>query len=282
MTDLSARCLGIEEGAPCTDLATITRPVPLCTHHQMQVAMAIVPEMLASAASLAQRAPVPVARDTVTHRAASGARVAGIDLTGTHGARVYFVRNGDRVKIGYTTNLRSRLDALCLRTDAVLLLLGGGKDLEGALHRYFAEHRVPNTEWFRYAPEIKAYISEKLDAHEASAADGRRIDEDEVKRSVAAADFRSGPSGELVVAREALLSMIDAHMGSGHIVHLADILETMRRTGVRGHWTVASLREACVAHGVPVRRQIKLGGRNRPGIRRDELVQSNPGASTPA
>lgn len=282
MNDHSARCLGIEEGAPCTDLATITRPVPLCTHHQMQVAMAIVPEMLASAASLARRAPAPVARDTATHRAASGARVAGIDLTGVHGARVYFMRNGDRVKIGYTTNLRSRLDALCLRSEAVLLLLEGGKDLEAAFHRYFTEHRVPNTEWFRYATEIKAYISEKLDAHEAAAADGRRIDEAEAKRSVASADFRSGQSGELVVAREELLSMIEAHMGSGHIVHLADILATMRRVGVHAHWTVASLREACAAHDIPVRRQIKLGGRNRPGIRRDELAQSSSVAGTPA
>src|SRR5690348_15631784 len=199
MNDLSARCLGIEEGAPCTDLATIAQPVPLCTHHQMQVAMAIVPEMLASAASFARRAQLPVERDSETHRAVSRARVAGIDLNGVHGARVYFVRNGDRVKIGYTTNLRGRLDALCLRAEAVLLLLEGGKDLESALHRYFAGHRVPNTEWFRYTGEIKTYISERLDRHTAAAPKGPRINESEALKSVAAANFVSGPLGELVV-----------------------------------------------------------------------------------
>lgn len=279
MNDLSARCLGIEEGSPCTDLATITQPVPLCTHHQMQVAMAIVPEMLASAVSLARRAQLPVERDSETQRVASRARVAGIDLNGVHGARVYFVRNGDRVKIGYTTNLRGRLDALCLRAEAVLLLLEGGKDLERALHRHFAGHRVPNTEWFRYTQEIKAYISEKLNRHEIAATKGPRIDEAEAARSVVAADFRAGRSGELAVSREALFGVIEAHMGTGHVVHLAEIIRTMEQVGVSAHWTVADLREACVAHGIPVRRQIKAGGRNRPGIRRDELAPPKPVAS---
>lgn len=282
MNDLSARCLGIEEGAPCTDLATITQPVPLCTHHQMRVAMAIVPEMLASAVSLARRAQLPAERDSETRRVASRARVAGIDLNGVHGARVYFVRNGDRVKIGYTTNLRGRLDALCLRTDAVLLLLEGGKDLERALHRHFAEHRVPNTEWFRYTEEIKTYISQKLNRHEAAESKGLRVNETEALRSVVVADFRAGRSGELVVSREALLSVIEAHMGSERAVHLADIIRTMEQVGTSAHWTVAALREACGAHGIPVQRQTKVGGRNRPGIRRDELTSLKPVADASA
>jgi hypothetical protein len=272
MTEPIARCLGIEEGAPCTDLATITQPVPLCTHHQMQVAMAIVPEMLASAASLARRTPIPVARDTETQRAVSRAQVAGLDLTGVHGARVYFVRNGDRVKIGYSTNLRGRLDALYLRPDAVLLLLVGGKDLEGALHRHFAGYRVPNTEWFRYTKEIKAYISGKLDGHAAYAINGVYLDEAEAMKSVAAADFRAGAEGEVVVSRNALLRVIEVHMGSRQAVHLAEILSTLHKAGAPAHWTVSTLRAACIDHGVPVRRQVKMGGRNRPGVRRDELA----------
>ncbi len=170
--------------------------------------MAIVPEMLASAASLAKRAPLPVAVDTQTLRVVTKAQTAQLDLAGVHGARVYFIRNGDRIKIGYTTNLRNRLDALCLRPDAVLLLLEGGKLLEGSLHRHFAQHRVPNTEWFRYVEEIKTYISMKLNGIPIPASRSGHIDETKAQEAVRIAGFHAGPKGEVLVSREGLLQAI--------------------------------------------------------------------------
>jgi hypothetical protein len=80
-------------------------------------------------------------------------------LKGPHEEVVYFIANGGRVKIGYTTNLFGRLRALSLRKDNVLTALAGSPELEQTLHAHFAEHRRGNTEWFDLAPEIVRYIS---------------------------------------------------------------------------------------------------------------------------
>jgi hypothetical protein len=275
MAEFIARCVGIEDGVPCIDVATITQPVPLCTHHQMQVAMAVVPQMLASAASLAKRTPVPQIRDKATHRVVTRSRIAPLDLTGAHGPRVYFMRNGDRIKIGYTTNLRERLAALCLRSDSVLLLLQGGRDLEGTLHRYFSEHRMPGTEWFLYSERIHEYIENMASGRipsDGSASRPLGHSPEEAASSVVDADFRAGPEGEVVVSRDSLLRVIYAHMGVGRAVHLSHILRTLQDSGAPSYWTVSALRQACEAREIPVRQQLKVGGQNRPGIHRDDLV----------
>ncbi|MFB7500038.1 GIY-YIG nuclease family protein [Streptomyces sp. NPDC056161] len=79
--------------------------------------------------------------------------------TGRHDPIVYFLRNGDRVKIGTTTNLASRMTALSLRKTNVILALDGGRELEGLLHRRFYSHRIGNTEWFNFADEIKHFVA---------------------------------------------------------------------------------------------------------------------------
>nr|WP_239085916.1 GIY-YIG nuclease family protein [Streptomyces parvus] len=80
-------------------------------------------------------------------------------LRGVHDSVVYFIANGGRVKIGCTTNLKSRVSALSLRTDSVLLALPGGFELERALHARFTQHRNGDTEWFELSPEIFRYVS---------------------------------------------------------------------------------------------------------------------------
>lgn len=77
-----------------------------------------------------------------------------------HEPIVYFLRVGDRVKIGYTTNLRTRITALALRPDNVVLLLVGGRDLEQDLHMRFGNARLGETEWFRLTSEVANYIDE--------------------------------------------------------------------------------------------------------------------------
>lgn len=251
MTDLNARCLGVEEGAACTDLATITQPVPLCTHHQMQVAVAIVPEMLASVLSMPKRAPVPEVCDAASSRLVARAKPVGLDLSGAHGDRVYFVRNGDRIKIGYTTNLRGRLGSLCLRPDSVLLLLQGGKGLEAALHRFFSGHRIGTTEWFRYAGDIEKYIGRKTKSAPGSATDG--------------------DAHERLASRDALLAAIRKRMGSSRAVLLADVVDALQDEGAPADLTVTELRRACAAHQVPVRTRVRAGGRVSVGVHRDDV-----------
>jgi len=72
-----------------------------------------------------------------------------------HDPLVYFIRNGTRIKIGWTTNLKARLSSLALPATAVALTVAGGPEQEAILHQRFARARV---EWFEAAPEIEAFI----------------------------------------------------------------------------------------------------------------------------
>lgn len=76
-----------------------------------------------------------------------------------HSPLVYFMRNGNRVKIGTTTHLKQRIRRLALRPENVVLLLDGGQHLERELHSRFDGQRVGNTEWFTYQDAIFDYIT---------------------------------------------------------------------------------------------------------------------------
>lgn len=81
---------------------------------------------------------------------------------GKHQQVVYFIRNGDRVKIGTTSRLRKRVQSLSMRTGDVLMVLDGGQRLEYTLHQRFAAHRVTDTEWFGFVPEIREFLTQKM------------------------------------------------------------------------------------------------------------------------
>lgn len=78
-----------------------------------------------------------------------------------HSPIVYFIRNGNRVKIGTTTNMIGRLRNLSLRIGDILLMLHGEFDLENSLHGRFTEQRVGTTEWFELSGELVDYIEWK-------------------------------------------------------------------------------------------------------------------------
>lgn len=73
------------------------------------------------------------------------------------GGLVYFMRFGDRVKIGFTTNLPLRLQSI--PHDELLATIPGTMADEKRLHSRFAAHRVHH-EWFHLVPEILAHIEE--------------------------------------------------------------------------------------------------------------------------
>lgn len=76
-----------------------------------------------------------------------------------HAPLVYFIRNGTRIKIGWTTNLKARLTSLSLPADAVVLTMTGGPQTEKAMHKRFAKARVGRTEWFEVVPELEEFIA---------------------------------------------------------------------------------------------------------------------------
>lgn len=70
---------------------------------------------------------------------------------------VYYLRFGDRIKIGTTTDLRSRLASL--PHDEVLAVERGDRSIESQRHAQFAHLRITRRgEWFRADPDLLAHI----------------------------------------------------------------------------------------------------------------------------
>lgn len=80
---------------------------------------------------------------------------------------VYYVRIGDRVKIGFTTNIKQRLSGLRIYdADHVLATEPGGRDLERRRHQEFADERVsPRHEDFNPSRKLLAHIALVREQH---------------------------------------------------------------------------------------------------------------------
>ncbi|MEV5472776.1 GIY-YIG nuclease family protein [Streptomyces sp. NPDC052207] len=75
-----------------------------------------------------------------------------------HAPVVYFLRNGSRVKIGTSQNLKRRIAALSLRLEDVVRVEHGSQDHERTLHRCFADLRAGDTEWFDLTGDLAGYL----------------------------------------------------------------------------------------------------------------------------
>lgn len=73
-----------------------------------------------------------------------------------HPGVVYYMRVGERVKIGYTTNLTKRIAAVM--PEELLATEPGGRLLEETRHRQFAELRTTR-EWFRNDELLREHIA---------------------------------------------------------------------------------------------------------------------------
>lgn len=70
---------------------------------------------------------------------------------------IYYLLVGDRIKIGFTLDVRQRLRAYPPGTP-LLAMHPGTKQLEKELHQQFAGARAAGREWFIDAPEIREHI----------------------------------------------------------------------------------------------------------------------------
>jgi hypothetical protein len=70
---------------------------------------------------------------------------------------VYYLRQGDRVKIGTTANPRQRFGAIW--HEQLLALERGDRSLEQRRHAQFAADRFPGSEWFRMSRRLRAHIA---------------------------------------------------------------------------------------------------------------------------
>jgi hypothetical protein len=69
---------------------------------------------------------------------------------------VYYLRHGDRIKIGTTANPRTRFAAL--RWEELLGFERGDRQLEQRRHRQFAALRFAGSEWFRAEPPLLEHV----------------------------------------------------------------------------------------------------------------------------
>jgi hypothetical protein len=82
----------------------------------------------------------------------------------TDGEVVYFLRAGDAIKIGYTTNLAARKRALETASSVPLELLAsipGDRSEEARLHREWGHLHIRG-EWFQADEELLRYIHEQV------------------------------------------------------------------------------------------------------------------------
>lgn len=73
------------------------------------------------------------------------------------GTVVYYMRIGNRCKIGYSANLAGRLDAI--NPEELLVTEPGGPAQEAARHSQFADLRT-HGEWFRYEGALAEHVAQ--------------------------------------------------------------------------------------------------------------------------
>jgi hypothetical protein len=126
----------------CTAKPSETLDLPLCDRHALQVYRAVRGVLDNAHPFSTAMALEPVQPKQTKH--AMG--------------EVYFVSFAGRIKIGFSTNLRTRLKSI--PHDAVLATIPGTRATEGALHRRFAHLRTTTGEWFEAGDDLLAYIDE--------------------------------------------------------------------------------------------------------------------------
>ena len=70
---------------------------------------------------------------------------------------VYYLRHGDRLKIGTTANPRQRFAAIW--HEQLLAFERGDRRLERRRHDQFAADRFAGSEWFRMSPALSAHVA---------------------------------------------------------------------------------------------------------------------------
>jgi T5orf172 domain len=79
----------------------------------------------------------------------------------SHAPVVYFARVGEYIKIGTTTNLKSRMRSIYVPLEDVLALIPGGREVERVYHEKFAVSRVADDsrrELFRVDWRLRSFL----------------------------------------------------------------------------------------------------------------------------
>lgn len=83
-----------------------------------------------------------------------------IDVWLSAPSHIYFIYSAGRVKIGYSTNWRSRVDQVCRGCShpaELILVIPGDRQWERGCHNLFAAYREGG-EWFRCEGKVREFL----------------------------------------------------------------------------------------------------------------------------
>lgn len=75
-------------------------------------------------------------------------------------SKVYFLRMGNRIKIGVSVDPPRRVRDLSLPASALMFAVDGGYELEHWMHHQLEEHRIDGSEWFEMVDKVLGLIEE--------------------------------------------------------------------------------------------------------------------------
>lgn len=127
--------------------------LPLCARHYREVGIRFMAEHMPGPSSPQERA----ARVAEHRQRQAEAQAAH--------SQVYYLRIGDRVKIGRTQNVRQRLIELRVDVEALLATEPGGAERERERHLQFAAERVGRREDFNPSRRLLAHIEAVVVEH---------------------------------------------------------------------------------------------------------------------
>lgn len=159
---------------PATGQPVYDRVAVLCWHHAGLVADAVLEERLLTADFMhhevthekfdaERRADDRERRETARTEAAS-------QLRGDRPGFVYYLQVGDRIKVGYSTDVRKRMRAYPPGSK-LLAVEPGSLELEAQRHRELVGSLLDGREWFRPDSVVLEHIRRIADQH----SDGRQF-----------------------------------------------------------------------------------------------------------
>lgn len=152
------RCTAqLGNGSFCDAASMIDMPFPICRRHAGQVYERL-GEHLGEEHAARLRTMTDIARNLMTPSPERLAREKRRKEALRAQSVVYYVRIGEHVKIGTTTNLKARLSTLRVDPDAVLATEPGGYELERQRHREFATERIGRRENFTPSRRLVHHI----------------------------------------------------------------------------------------------------------------------------
>lgn len=186
--------------AECPAHPFIEHPIALCRRHALMVSLNVTDILHATALTGRTTPGLDIETATVAPET--------VWTQSSHQPVVYFLANGDRVKIGVSTNVAARVSALSFRKGNALLLLQGGYDLEAALHDHFQPDRIGRTEWFVLSSRIRDYVGHRHKADAAMRQPSTLVDE--------ATDTNAETAVKPLTADERILDVLEEAVTAPH------------------------------------------------------------------